>query len=69
MPALDCEIDLTDEGEVIYRSPGVFMGYYKNPKATAETKTKEGWVRTGDAGLIDDGGTLKSSTGPRMSVG
>ncbi len=59
VPALDCEIDLTDEGEVIYRSPGVFMGYYKNPKATAETKTKEGWVRTGDAGLIDDGGHLK----------
>ena len=59
VPALDCEIDLTEEGEVIYRSPGVFMGYYKNPEATAETKTEDGWVRTGDAGLIDEGGHLK----------
>ena len=59
VPALDCEIDLTDEGEVIYRSPGVFMGYYKNPEATAETKTADGWVRTGDAGIIDEGGHLK----------
>ena len=59
VPALDCEVDLTDEGEVIYRSPGVFMGYYKNPEATAETKTEDGWVRTGDAGLIDDDGHLK----------
>ena len=38
VPALDCEIDLTDEGEVIYRSPGVFMGYYKNEEATAENQ-------------------------------
>ena len=59
VPAIDCEIDLTDEGEVIYRSPGVFMGYFKNDEATVETKSADGWVRTGDAGLIDDDGHLK----------
>ena len=59
VPALDCEISVTEEGEVVYRSPGAFMGYYKNPDATAEAKTKDGWFRTGDAGLIDAGGHLK----------
>ena len=33
-------------GEVLFKSPGVFLEYYKNPKATAETKTPDGWVRT-----------------------
>ena len=59
VPALECEVEVSDEGEVLYRSPGVFMGYYKNPEATAETKTEDGWVRTGDAGLIDDDGHLR----------
>jgi long-chain acyl-CoA synthetase len=40
---------------VFYRSPGVFMEYYKNPEATAETKDAEGWVATGDAGFIEEG--------------
>jgi len=46
-------------GEVLYRSPGVFKEYYKNPEATAETKTEDGWVHTGDAGIIDHDGHLK----------
>ncbi len=46
-------------GEVLYRSPGVFHEYYKNAAATAEAKTADGWVHTGDAGIIDDTGHLK----------
>jgi len=57
-PSLDVELQLTDDGEVLYRSPGVFMGYYKNEEATVSTKTQDGWVKTGDAGFIDDDGHL-----------
>jgi len=58
-PSLEVEIDIADNGEVLYRSPGVFMGYYKNEEATSTTKTDEGWVHTGDAGFIDDAGHLR----------
>jgi len=58
-PAPGVEIQIADNGEVMYRSPGVFECYYKNPEATASTKTEEGWVHTGDAGYFDDDGDLK----------
>lgn len=58
-PSLDVEIRIADNGEVLYRSPGVFMGYYQNDEATASTKTDDGWVFTGDAGFIDDNGHLR----------
>ncbi len=58
-PSPDVEIKIADNGEVMYRSPGVFVGYYKNDEATAETKTKDGWVHTGDAGFFDKEGHLK----------
>ena len=58
-PSPDVEINIADNGEVMYRSPGVFVGYYKNDKATNETKTKDGWVHTGDAGFIDQEGHLR----------
>ena len=57
-PSLDVELQLNEHGEVLYRSPGVFMGYYKNEEATRKTVTDDGWVSTGDAGFIDDGGHL-----------
>ena len=58
-PSPDVEIRIADNGEVLYRSPGVFVGYYKNDEATKETKTKDGWVHTGDAGFFDKEGHLK----------
>ena len=58
-PSPDVEIEIAENGEVLYRSPGVFMGYYKNDKATKSTKTKKGWVHTGDAGFIDHEGHLR----------
>ncbi|MEL7272637.1 MAG: AMP-binding protein [Pseudomonadota bacterium] len=58
-PSPDVEIDVADNGEILYRSPGVFMGYYKNDEATADTKNAEGWVKTGDAGFIDGDGHLR----------
>lgn len=58
-PAPQVDIKITDQGEVLFKSPGVFLEYYKNPQATAETKTADGWVRTGDAGYFDEDGQLK----------
>ncbi len=58
-PALDVEIKIADNGEVMFRGPGVFVEYFKNPEATAETKTADGWVHTGDAGFFADNGHLK----------
>ncbi len=52
-PNIDVDIRIADSGEVQFRSPGVFSGYFKDPEKTAETKTSDGWVRTGDAGFID----------------
>jgi long-chain acyl-CoA synthetase len=57
-PAPGTEVKIADNGEVLFRSPGVFVEYFKNPKATKETKTKDGWVLTGDAGFFDDDGHL-----------
>ncbi len=58
-PATDVELKIADNGEVLFKSPGVFVAYYKNDEATRETKTEDGWVMTGDAGFMDGDGHLK----------
>jgi long-chain acyl-CoA synthetase len=57
--APEVEIKIAESGEVLVKSPGVFLTYYKNDAATAETKTADGWVHTGDAGFFDADGHLK----------
>ena len=52
-PNIDVDVKIADNGEVLFQSPGVFLGYYKDPEKTAEAKTPDGWVRTGDAGFFD----------------
>ncbi len=59
VPFPDVDVKISDSGEVRYKSPGVFQSYYKNPAATLETRTGDGWVSTGDAGYFDDAGHLK----------
>ena len=54
VPSPGVELKIADNGEVFYRSPGVFVEYYKNPESTASTKDTEGWVATGDAGFLDE---------------
>jgi long-chain acyl-CoA synthetase len=58
-PGPDVQIRIADNGEVLFKSPGVFLKYYKNDEATNATKTPDGWVHTGDAGFFDQRGHLK----------
>jgi len=57
-PVPEVEVRISAEGEVLYRSPGVFQGYYKNPEATRQT-LEDGWLHSGDAGFLDGRGHLK----------
>jgi long-chain acyl-CoA synthetase len=59
VPIDGVEIRLADNGEILVRSPGLLKEYYKNPAATAEVLTSDGWYHTGDAGFLDAGGHLK----------
>ncbi|RUM99410.1 long-chain fatty acid--CoA ligase [Pseudaminobacter arsenicus] len=59
VPCEGVSIRLADNGEVLVRSPGMFKEYYKNPEATAEVLTADGWYHTNDAGLLDAAGHLK----------
>jgi acyl-CoA synthetase (AMP-forming)/AMP-acid ligase II len=52
------ELPANVEGEICVKSPGVMRGYYKNPEATARVLSADGWLRTGDLGLIDTKGYL-----------
>ena len=54
VPAPGVEVRVGDNGEIYYRSPGVFVEYYNNPESTASTKDAEGWVATGDAGFFEE---------------
>lgn len=59
-PGPGVEIKIDDKtGEVLFKSPGVFLKYYKNEEATRSTKTEDGWVHTGDAGFFDNRGQLR----------
>jgi len=59
VPIEGVEIKLSPSGELLIKSPGLLKGYFKNPAATAEVLTAEGWYHTGDAGFIDASGHLK----------
>jgi long-chain acyl-CoA synthetase len=59
VPIEGVEIKLAASGEILVKSPGLLKEYYKNPVATAEVLTAEGWYHTGDAGFIDGHGHLK----------
>jgi long-chain acyl-CoA synthetase len=56
-PIENTEVRISDQGEIISRSSCLFVGYYKNPEATAST-VRDGWLYTGDAGIIDEKGHL-----------
>jgi long-chain acyl-CoA synthetase len=59
VPVEGVQIRLSDSGELLVKSPGLLKEYYKNPAATAEVLTADGWYHTGDAGFLDAGGHVK----------
>ena len=59
VPCEGVEIKLSDSGEILVKSPGLLKAYYKNPEATAEVLTADGWYHTSDAGFLDADGHLK----------
>jgi long-chain acyl-CoA synthetase len=58
-PVPGVEIKIAPNGELLIKSPGLLKEYYKNPQATAEVLTSEGWYHTGDAGYLDQDGHVK----------
>ncbi|TAE50217.1 MAG: AMP-dependent synthetase, partial [Cytophagales bacterium] len=59
-PYPNCELKISPvDGEILTRAEWIMVGYYKEPEITAKTVDAEGWLHTGDMGLIDGEGCLK----------
>lgn len=58
-PLPSVELRLAEDGEILARGPSVFGGYHKDPAATAEAFTDDGWFKTGDVGRFTDDGFLQ----------
>jgi long-chain acyl-CoA synthetase len=52
-------VKVADDGELLFKAANVFVGYWKNPDATAEALEPDGWFHTGDIGEIDDDGFVR----------
>lgn len=59
VPISGVQIKVAENGEILVKSAGLLKEYYKNPTATAEVLSADGWYHTSDAGFIDAGGHLK----------
>ncbi|MBT9555642.1 MAG: long-chain fatty acid--CoA ligase [Myxococcales bacterium] len=58
-PLPSVELRLAEDGEILARGPNVFSGYHKDPAATAEAFTDDGWLKTGDIGRFTEDGFLQ----------
>ena len=65
LPGVELKTD--DDGEILIKGPNVFREYWRNPEATRETFTGDGWMRTGDLGSIDEDGYM-TITGRKKDI-
>ena len=61
------ELKIAEDGEILIKGPNVFREYWRNPEATRDTFTDDGWLLTGDLGTLDDDGFL-SITGRKKDI-
>lgn len=57
-PPKPVEMRIADDGEIQFRGPSLFRGYWNDPEATAAAMTEDGWYRSGDLGQLDEQGRL-----------
>ncbi|MGO9497913.1 MAG: AMP-dependent synthetase/ligase [Solirubrobacteraceae bacterium] len=66
-PLPGAQVAIANDGEVLIRGPHVFKGYHRDPAATAEALTEDGWLRSGDLGAMSPDGFL-SITGRKKDL-
>jgi long-chain acyl-CoA synthetase len=67
LPMPGVELKIAEDGEILIKGPNVFREYWRNPEATKDTFTEDGWLMTGDLGSIDEDGYL-SITGRKKDI-
>jgi long-chain acyl-CoA synthetase len=67
VPMPGVEVKIAEDGEILVKGKNVFAGYYKDPEATREYLTEDGWLRSGDLGAFDADGFL-SITGRKKEI-
>ena len=66
-PLPEVELRIEEDGEILFRGPNVFRGYFKDAQSTAETIDADGWLHTGDLGQLDEHGCL-TITGRKKEI-
>lgn len=66
-PLPEVELRIEEDGEILFRGPNVFRGYFKDAPSTAESLDAEGWLHTGDIGHLDEHGCL-TITGRKKEI-